>query len=110
MWSELWVGWFTVWRDGHAANKSSSQFRNGVGAMVGEDASFSLYMAHGGTNFGFWSGANGDQKSDYKPDITSYDYSSPISEAGDHNVGSDGGDLFEAVRSAIASEHGQPLF
>merc|ERR1712137_1414032 len=58
-------------------------------------------MAHGGTNFGFWSGANGDQASVYKPDITSYDYGAPISEAGDHNIGSDGGDLFEAVRSAI---------
>jgi len=102
MWSELWVGWFTVWGDAHAANKSTSQFHDGVSAMVGENASFSLYMAHGGTNFGFWSGANGNQNNQYKPDITSYDYSSPISEAGDHNVGSDGGDLFEAVRSAIA--------
>ena len=87
MWSELWVGWFTVWGDEHAANKSTSDFRNGVGEMVREDASFSLYMAHGGTNFGFWSGANGDEnavgKDSYKPDITSYDYSSPISEAGD---------------------------
>lgn len=109
MWSELWVGWFTVWGDAQAANKSTTQFHDGVSAMVGENASFSLYMAHGGTNFGFWSGANGNQKDQYKPDITSYDYSSPISEAGDHNVGSDGGDLFEAVRSAIASEYGQPL-
>lgn len=52
--------------------------------MVDEGASFSLYMAHGGTNFGFWSGANGDQSSEgsssFSPDITSYDYSSPISE------------------------------
>lgn len=101
MWSELWVGWFTVWKDAKAANKSSDNFHKGVAAMVAQDASFSLYMAHGGTNFGFWSGANGDQKSSYRPDITSYDYSSPISEAGDHNVGSDGGDLFEAVRAAI---------
>ena len=102
MWSELWVGWFTVWADAKAANKSASEFRSGVSAMASEGASFSLYMAHGGTNFGFWSGANGDQTSEgkesFKPDITSYDYSSPISEAGDHNVGSDGGDLFKAVR------------
>lgn len=107
MWSELWVGWFTVWGDAHAANKSTSDFHNGVSAIVGEDASFSLYMAHGGTNFGFWSGANGDLKNSYKPDITSYDYSSPISEAGDHNIGSDGGDLFVAVQSAIASKYGK---
>lgn len=32
-------------------------------------------MAHGGTNFGFYNGANtGDNVLDYKPDLTSYDY------------------------------------
>lgn len=32
-------------------------------------------MAHGGTNFGFYSGANtGANEHDYKPDLTSYDY------------------------------------
>jgi hypothetical protein len=32
-------------------------------------------MVHGGTNFGFYSGANtGAGVSDYQPDITSYDY------------------------------------
>lgn len=34
-------------------------------------------MAHGGTNFGFYSGANtGQDEFDYKPDLTSYDYAS----------------------------------
>lgn len=33
-------------------------------------------MAHGGTNFGFYNGANTDKidESTYKPDLTSYDY------------------------------------
>ena len=32
-------------------------------------------MAHGGTNFGFYNGANtGVDEADYKPDLTSYDY------------------------------------
>lgn len=32
-------------------------------------------MAHGGTNFGFYSGANtGEDETNYKPDLTSYDY------------------------------------
>lgn len=32
-------------------------------------------MAHGGTNLGLYSGANtGANESDYKPDLTSYDY------------------------------------
>jgi hypothetical protein len=34
-------------------------------------------MAHGGTNFGFYNGANtGQDEFDYKPDLTSYDYAS----------------------------------
>ena len=39
-------------------------------------------MVHGGTNFGFTSGANYDKKRDIQPDMTSYDYDAPISEAG----------------------------
>ena len=105
MWTELWTGWFTVWGDQTAANKTAAEFYAGVAEMMAEGASFSLYMAHGGTNFGFMSGANGDQVSEgqrsFKPDITSYDYSAPISEAGEHGLGADGGDLFEAVQRAI---------
>lgn len=43
-------------------------------------------MFHGGTNFGFTSGANKYDKlknSDYLPQLTSYDYDSPLNEAGD---------------------------
>ncbi len=35
-------------------------------------------MAHGGTTFGFWSGADRP----FKPDASSYDYGAPVSEAG----------------------------
>ena len=35
-------------------------------------ASVSMYMFHGGTNFGFMAGANSFEGSDYKPDVTSY--------------------------------------
>eukprot|EP00928_Gymnodinium_smaydae_P016896 TRINITY_DN16409_c0_g3_i1.p1 TRINITY_DN16409_c0_g3~~TRINITY_DN16409_c0_g3_i1.p1 ORF type:complete len:674 (-),score=105.15 TRINITY_DN16409_c0_g3_i1:230-2251(-) len=114
MWTELWDGWFTAW--GHeAANKTSIEDGGGIAAMVKEGASFSLYMAHGGTNFGFWSGANsqtteGSDVPMYMPDITSYDYNAPISEAGDHNIGADGGDIFHAIKVAIASRFGTPQF
>jgi beta-galactosidase len=37
-------------------------------------------MVHGGTSFGFMSGANWDFS--YEPDISSYDYDSPLDEAG----------------------------
>ena len=49
--------------------------------MLEMNASVSMYMAHGGTNFGFWSGANGDEGTSYSGHITSYDYDCPISES-----------------------------
>ncbi len=36
-------------------------------------------MFEGGTNFGFWNGAN----MAYNPQPTSYDYDAPLNEAGD---------------------------
>mmetsp|Transcript_2033 Transcript_2033/g.5149 ORF Transcript_2033/g.5149 Transcript_2033/m.5149 type:complete len:331 (-) Transcript_2033:71-1063(-) len=66
-------------------------------------------MAHGGTNFGFWSGANSQGEANYAPDLTSYDYNAPISEAGDHNIGKDGGDIFAAVAAALGGEAGDHL-
>ncbi len=46
--------------------------------------SFSMYMAHGGTNFGLTAGANGFDKGafDYGGHVTSYDYDAPINEQG----------------------------
>nr|AIA88112.1 Glyco_hydro_35 [uncultured Opitutus sp.] len=37
-----------------------------------------MYMAHGGSSFALWAGADGP----FKPDTSSYDYDAPISEAG----------------------------
>ena len=45
--------------------------------------SFNYYVIHGGTNFGFWAGANSPKPGVYQPDVTSYDYDSPISERGE---------------------------
>ena len=75
-------------------------------------------MAHGGSNFGFHSGANdhpnieltqgnpmfANDHTHYLPYITSYDYSAPISEAGDHNIGNDGGDLYSAVQRGLLGD------
>ena len=44
-------------------------------------ASVNFYMFHGGTNFGFYNGANHYEK--YAPTITSYDYDSLLTEWGD---------------------------
>jgi beta-galactosidase len=42
-----------------------------------------MYMVHGGTNFALTAGANSyNDVMDYKADVTSYDYDSPINEQG----------------------------
>ena len=50
--------------------------------------SFSMYMAHGGTNFGLTAGGNSKFEKkpyDYAAHITSYDYDAPINEQGSPN-------------------------
>ena len=49
---------------------------------MNNDISFNIYMVHGGTNFGFTSGANYDKDHAIQPSMTSYDYDAPITEAG----------------------------
>ena len=39
-------------------------------------------MFYGGTNFGYTAGANGGHNA-YNPQLTSYDYDAPLTEAGD---------------------------
>ena len=63
--------------------------------MLEMDASFSMYMFHGGTNFGFTNGAN-HTLVEYQPTITSYDYGCPLSEAGDMTP------TYYALRDALA--------
>eukprot|EP00884_Botryococcus_braunii_P002883 jgi/Botrbrau1/12596/Bobra.0169s0124.1 len=67
--------------------------------------SFNLYMAHGGTNFGY--GAGGAADSQYKACITSYDYDAPVSEAGDYGQPGIGGpNRYQAIRDAITAHTG----
>ncbi len=53
-----------------------------VGWMLAHGASFSLYMAHGGTSFGFSAGANTGPDGEYLAAVTSYDFGAPIDETG----------------------------
>jgi beta-galactosidase len=75
--SEFYPGWFDTWGEPHHYGKTS-QYLADLTTMLDADGSFSIYMVHGGTTFGLWSGAN----EPYKPETSSYDYDAPISEAG----------------------------
>jgi hypothetical protein len=109
------------------ANTSAMSAATMVNAFLAANGSFNLYMAHGepmflcycvvcfvlvklpsscwcsafagGTNWGFWNGANGGGTS-FQPSITSYDYDAPISEGGGHGFGADG-DKFAAIQVRV---------
>lgn len=78
MCSEFWSGWFDHWGRKHETRPAKDMVR-GIKEMLDRNISFSLYMAHGGTTFGHWGGANNPA---YSAMCSSYDYDAPISEAG----------------------------
>ncbi|MDY6006384.1 MAG: beta-galactosidase [Parabacteroides sp.] len=78
MCSEFWSGWFDKWGANHETRPAADMIA-GIDEMLSKGISFSLYMTHGGTNWGHWAGANSPG---FAPDVTSYDYDAPINEAG----------------------------
>ncbi|MEG2017475.1 MAG: beta-galactosidase [Clostridium sp.] len=77
---EYWIGWFDHWEGIHHKRASKDVVEN-FETMLERGANVNFYMFHGGTNFGFMNGANFTDK--YVPTITSYDYDSILTEAGD---------------------------
>ena len=78
MCGEYYPGWFDSWGAAHHTG-DIEHISTELSWMLDHRASFSIYMAHGGTTFGLWSGANAPP---YSPQTSSYDYDAPISEAG----------------------------
>jgi len=79
--AEYYPGWLDHWGEAfirvdgeQVATQIEKYLQNGI--------SFNIYMVHGGTNFGFTSGANYTDSKGIQPDITSYDYDAPINEHG----------------------------
>jgi beta-galactosidase len=77
MCGEFYPGWFDTWGAPHHTG-NTGRYLTDLQYMLSHGNSFSIYMAHGGTTFGLWSGADRP----FKPDTSSYDYDAPISEAG----------------------------
>lgn len=89
---EFWNGWFDHWGEEHHT-RDPRDVANTVQEMLDIGASFNFYMFHGGTNFGFYNGANHGGK--YEPTITSYDDDALISECGELTP------KYHAVREAL---------
>ncbi|MFD1149908.1 glycoside hydrolase family 35 protein [Saccharothrix hoggarensis] len=99
MCSEFWNGWFDHW-GAHHHTTSAADAAAELDALLAAGASVNLYMFHGGTNFGFTSGAN--DKGVYQPTTTSYDYDAPLDEAGNPTA------KYHAFREVIARYHDVP--
>lgn len=100
MCSELWGGWFDHWGERHHV-RSAASTGGTIEELLAAGGSVSLYMAHGGTNFGLWNGANHDLV--LQPTVTSYDSDAPIGEDGTLN------EKFHALRAMFAPFHASEL-
>lgn len=100
---EFWNGWFDHWGEPHHV-RSSEDAADILARMLDTGASVNVYVCHGGTNFGFYAGANHTPgPSGYQPTITSYDYDAPIGEAGELTP------KFFAFRDVLAARSATPL-
>lgn len=86
---EHWIGVMSHWGEPLQDYGAEAVARE-VKQHLEQNASFNLYMFHGGTNFGFLNGANtfnldslNKTKMTYFADVTSYDYGSPLTEWGE---------------------------
>ncbi|KAJ8282344.1 hypothetical protein COCON_G00048630 [Conger conger] len=78
--SEFYTGWLDHWGDKHA-QVDTQKVTKMLGEMLSMGANVNMYMFEGGTNFGYWNGADHDTR--FRSVVTSYDYNAPLSEAGD---------------------------
>ncbi|XP_018585181.1 beta-galactosidase-1-like protein isoform X2 [Scleropages formosus] len=98
--SEFYTGWLDHWGEQHA-HVDTEKVSNMLGEMLSMGASVNMYMFEGGTNFGYWNGADYDTR--YRSVVTSYDYNAPLSEAGDPT------DKLLAIREVIKKFRDIPL-
>lgn len=100
--AEFYPGWLDHWNE--PFNRvGTDQIVNQTRKYLDAQISFNFYMVHGGTNFGFTSGANYSNDRDIQPDLTSYDYDAPINEAGWNTP------KYDALRKLMKEKAGYPI-
>lgn len=90
---EFWVGWYDAWGDGMHHVGDEQEHVKDLEEILSE-GHVNIYMFIGGTNFGFTSGANYNDR--LMPDVTSYDYDALLTEDGQITP------KYEAFRKVIA--------
>ncbi|MFH8371324.1 beta-galactosidase [Streptomyces sp. NPDC018031] len=102
---EFWCGWFDHWGAGRS-ERAPREVARELREILDCGASVNVYMAHGGTNFGGWAGANrsgADHTGALRPTVTSYDYGAPVDEWGRPT------ELFRLFREVLAPFADGPL-
>lgn len=101
--SETYPGWLRHWGEGNWT--PAREVLDVVRWYMKEGRSFNLFVLHGGTNFGLTAGANCNGKmedDDIEPDLTSYDYGSPIGEHG--NLTKEYFEYRDIIKNALPAE------
>lgn len=75
---EFWVGWFDAYGGGHNV-RNAKECASELDEIL-KHGHVNIFVAVGGTNFGYTNGANNFDE--LQPLISSYDYDAPISEDG----------------------------
>ncbi|MCP3817267.1 beta-galactosidase [Streptomyces sp. A3M-1-3] len=102
---EFWCGWFDHWGAAPVVREPADAAQ-ALREILECGASVNIYMAHGGTNFAGWAGANrGGALHDgaLEPDVTSYDYGAPVDEFGRPT------EKFWLFRDILAAYREEPL-
>lgn len=99
--AEFWNGWFDHWGENHHV-RSPTSAAGTLREIVDLGGSVSVYMAHGGTSFGLWAGANHDGRR-IQPTVTSYDSDAPVGEDGRVS------DKFRLYRDILAPASGRTV-
>lgn len=99
MCGEFWNGWFDRWdiNEKHHT-RNPEEVAEELTEFLKQDGNFSFYMFHGGTNFGFNSGAN--YYGEFQPTVTSYDDDALLNEWGGYT------EKYHAVRNILLGYQG----
>ena len=100
MCGEYWNGWYERW--GEPAHwRDPQEVLDDFKTFLDNDWSINVYMFHGGTNFGFTSGAIHFGR--FTPIVTSYDYGAFLNEAGDRT------DTYYKIRDMMVEKYGDKV-
>uniref|UniRef100_A0AAX7UWA3 Beta-galactosidase n=1 Tax=Astatotilapia calliptera TaxID=8154 RepID=A0AAX7UWA3_ASTCA len=93
---DYWTGWYDIWGELHHVLPPEDMVST-VREILRRGMSVNLYMFHGGSSFGFMSGALANPS--YRALVPSYDYDAPLSESGEYTS------KYAAYEPAIMYQH-----